>query len=197
MDSEQDQPSIEESATILCRHCGLCCMGAVFSYVEVSSEEKKSLSNLGFSIHEKPQNRHFFNLPCRQFHLGVCGIYPDIPGKCSDYRCRLLKRLQKDKIELLDALAIADETIDLALNVSRLMNKSGSHNWKKINLKDRIYKAVRTKPENRTLIRAIKKYLQQLDRDFQDQRLLKEIPKNQQSIKLNIILGAPKEREKN
>ena len=185
--------SLIEPSTHLCRHCGLCCQGVLFSRVRVYSEEIKTLSGLGLHIYEKRQGQHYFNFPCPKFRFGVCGIYKDQPTKCGKYRCRLLKRLLKDQIELSDALAIVDQTIDLSNSVASHLDKLYSPKWDQTYIKDLIRKLIKSNPENSIAIDDAKKLIKILDEHFEEQSLLKKFPAaDNKGISVRIVARSSK-----
>lgn len=82
-------------ASSLCQDCGLCCNGALFSYAQVSSDEKERVEKLGFKIYERSRNKFVFDSPCPKLENSKCTIYQDRPKKCVGYFCRLAKNVVK------------------------------------------------------------------------------------------------------
>ncbi len=96
---------IEADLETLCRSCGLCCDGSLFGRVplapaELPGAKKRRLHVLG--------GGRAFEQPCAALStLGTqcaCSIYPDRPGACRAFTCRLYERLRRDGGSLAERL---------------------------------------------------------------------------------------------
>ena len=92
----------------LCTSCGLCCAGAIFDWVPVTSDEATELQGIGFPIEEETGILRFA-LPCGKFANGLCGIYSDRPAACRIYRCELLKKVDRGETSRKEAGRIVAE----------------------------------------------------------------------------------------
>lgn len=96
----------EESATQLCKSCGICCRGLLHSHGVLNDDEFERLAALGLELVEGGQSA--FVLPCSKF-AGCCTIYDERPGACRGFRCALLRNLDNKQIGLPKALEIVRE----------------------------------------------------------------------------------------
>lgn len=101
----------EESATLLCKSCGICCRGLLHSHGVLKAEEVNEASAQGLEVLQG--DRPAFALPCPKF-AGCCTIYEGRPKACRGFRCALLRRLDDNDICLDEALAIVGEAQRLA-----------------------------------------------------------------------------------
>lgn len=101
----------EESATQLCKSCGICCQGLLHTHALLKAHESEKAATLGLEING--EDHPAFALPCPRF-AGCCTIYEDRPNACRGFRCALLRRLDDKQISLTDALEIVREAQRLA-----------------------------------------------------------------------------------
>jgi uncharacterized protein len=94
---------------LLCRYCGICCMGILFNRARAKPKEKKNLTKLKMRPFTRAtNNKPYFPLPCPQFKLGVCSVYSERFSTCQEYRCHLLKQHINGEPSILEALQIVD-----------------------------------------------------------------------------------------
>jgi len=123
--------SMEDSpASILCKSCGLCCSGHLFTWTKLRSAELDSIQSLGLKVIREPQQRGF-SQPCPLWQ-GQCTIYesPQYPRFCHTYKCKLLKQLLEENIQLPEALQIVQDTFRLIAEVKSLLPTSPSDNFR-------------------------------------------------------------------
>jgi len=82
----------------VCLDCGMCCNGTFLDYAAVTGEEATVLEPLGLPVKVIDGLGLRIQLPCRKFD-GCCTIYADRPAVCRNFQCRLLKSLDKRRIE--------------------------------------------------------------------------------------------------
>jgi len=104
--------SVDVSQSV-CRVCGLCCDGALFSRVPLDRAEIPTISDLGFGI-VQVSHPAYFTLPCPKFVGGSCSVYAQRPQNCRDFRCRLLQRLEAGELSTENALALVRRATSLA-----------------------------------------------------------------------------------
>jgi hypothetical protein len=100
----------EPAANTLCKSCGLCCTGHLFSRTKLRSAELDSAQALGLNVFRSHPSERGFSQPCPLWH-GQCTIYdsPEYPRFCRTYKCKLLKQVLAETTPLPEALrAIAD-----------------------------------------------------------------------------------------
>ena len=102
-------------ATTLCKACGLCCTGHLFSWVRLKAPELNRLEKLGVTVIRSDPRQRGFLQPCPLWN-GECTIYNsfDYPSGCTSYNCKLLRELLDESISLPKALRVvkkAKETI--------------------------------------------------------------------------------------
>jgi len=105
--------TIQTKANSLCRACGLCCTGHLFIWSKLRSTEMDGFQELGVKVHREP-NQRGFDQPCPLWNA-ECTIYaaPQYPRHCHTYKCKLLKKLIEETIELPTALDEIKEAMDM------------------------------------------------------------------------------------
>jgi len=115
----------DSPANLLCKACGLCCSGHLFSWVRLNAPELDSVEKLGIKvIRDDPRQRGFLQ-PCPMWS-GTCNIYdaPEYPKSCGKYKCKVLRQLLEDDISLQDGLSIIQETLTLIREIEPLLPQS-------------------------------------------------------------------------
>lgn len=115
----------DSSANLLCKACGLCCSGHLFSWVRLNAPELEQVEKLGINvIRDDPRQRGFLQ-PCPMWN-GICNIYdaPEYPKSCGKYKCKVLRQLLDDDISLQDGLSIIQETLALIRKIEPLLPPS-------------------------------------------------------------------------
>jgi hypothetical protein len=118
---------IEESpTTVLCKSCGLCCTGHLFSWVRLNAPELDSAQALGLNVVRSDPRQRGFTQPCPVWR-GICTVYtsPDYPRGCRTYHCKLLKRLIADDTSLSEALSLVHQTMEMIGEVESRLPASG------------------------------------------------------------------------
>lgn len=106
----------------LCRRCGLCCDGSLFSHVSLSDEEARGLGeNLAsVRIRETGSGKQLVQA-CGALVADACSVYACRPAACASYECNLLKAAAAGEVELEEAAQVVDdlkrEITDLAMAV--------------------------------------------------------------------------------
>ena len=103
---------MQGQSSTLCLACGLCCTGALHGAVEVKAEHAAQVRLLGLVV-ETVNGRQAFRQPCPLFAGGRCGEYARRPPSCEEFRCTLLRRLERGDVDLPGALALAAEARSL------------------------------------------------------------------------------------
>lgn len=106
----------------LCLSCGLCCSGAFFGRIDLESNEDPSrMVDRGLLIEQSADNKRFFmRLPCAALENNRCSSYDCRPAICHSYRCRLLKRLDRQGCTLAQAQSAVGQAKEL---ISRLTHQ--------------------------------------------------------------------------
>jgi hypothetical protein len=103
----------EDVSQSVCRVCGLCCDGTLFSRVPLDPAEIDAMRDLGFgTVHTS--HPAYFTQPCSKFVGGSCSVYAKRPQNCRDFRCRLLRRLESGELSVEAALVLVKRAISLA-----------------------------------------------------------------------------------
>ena len=92
-----------DKANRLCMSCGMCCDGTMFDHANVVPDEKQQVMSAGLIVNEK-LGKLSFEQPCRFYCHNLCSIYEQRPAVCISYRCKLLKKMNKDEVSLDAAL---------------------------------------------------------------------------------------------
>jgi hypothetical protein len=95
----------ESPSNALCKACGLCCSGHLFSWVRLNTNELDKVERLGLNVIRNDPRQRGFLQPCPVWN-GVCTVYssPDYPRSCAKYKCKQFKELVEEKISLPDAM---------------------------------------------------------------------------------------------
>ena len=103
-------------ATALCKACGLCCTGHLFSWVRLKAVELTPLEKLGLNVIRSDPRQRGFTQPCPMWS-GVCTIYDshNYPKGCDSYKCKLLRELLDESVALPKAL----RTVQRAMKMIR------------------------------------------------------------------------------
>jgi hypothetical protein len=105
-------PSLKSSESEICVSCGLCCDGTLYHKARSGpGDTDESFIAIGLTpIDRSSGEKAGFQLPCPHF-TGLCSIYASPrPWTCGDYRCRLLKSVEKGKYSVTEAQQIVRET---------------------------------------------------------------------------------------
>jgi hypothetical protein len=100
----------EDSASRLCKSCGICCRGLLHSHALLKEGESDAASALGLDVQSDGRS---FSLPCRRFE-NCCTVYAERPSPCRGFRCALLRRLDDGDVSLQEALDVVVEAHRLA-----------------------------------------------------------------------------------
>lgn len=109
-------------ANTLCKSCGLCCSGHLFSWVRLNAPEMDPVQGLGVPVIRNDPRQRGFTQPCPLWD-GACTIYTShsYPRSCAKYKCQVLRRLEDDDLSLSDALSIIQETLALIREIEALL----------------------------------------------------------------------------
>jgi len=115
----------DSPANTLCKACGLCCSGHLFSWVRLNVPELDNVENLGVQVIRNDPRQRGFTQPCPLWR-GTCTVYtsPAYPASCRKYKCTVLRRLQDEDITLPEALSVIQETLDLIREIETVMPKA-------------------------------------------------------------------------
>ena len=118
--------SSESPGTILCKSCGLCCTGHLFTWSKLRSAELDSAQSLGLNVFREPGQRGF-SQPCPLWH-GQCTIYasPQYPRFCHTYKCELLKELLAENVPLPEALTIVQQAMEMIQELETFLPASSN-----------------------------------------------------------------------
>lgn len=95
-------------AGALCTACGMCCDGALFSFVALSSEEARTLRLAGAEVRDEGG---ILKLPqrCGALDGCRCTIYETRPFVCRRFNCLLARSLTEKELPLDEALGVVAE----------------------------------------------------------------------------------------
>lgn len=115
----------DSPANLLCKACGLCCSGHLFSWVRLNAPELDPIEKLGVKVIRDDPRQRGFTQPCPLWN-GVCTVYatPEYPRSCAKYKCNVFRRLEDDDISPSDALSLIQETLGLIREIERLLPSS-------------------------------------------------------------------------
>jgi len=112
-------------ATALCKACGLCCTGHLFSWVRLKAVELTPLQKLGLNVIRSDPRQRGFTQPCPMWN-GECTIYesPQYPHGCDSYKCKLLRELLDEGVSLPKALKVVKQAKKLIQEIDTLLPAS-------------------------------------------------------------------------
>ena len=112
-------------ATTLCKACGLCCTGHLFSWVRLKATELTPLEKLGLNVIRTDPRQRGFTQPCPMWN-GECTIYQShhYPRGCDSYKCKLLRELLDESVSLPKALRVIKQTKEKIRVVEQLLPAS-------------------------------------------------------------------------
>ena len=112
----------DSPANALCKACGLCCSGHLFSWVRLNAPELDSIEKLGIKVIRNDPRQRGYLQPCPMWN-GICTIYeaPEYPRSCAKYKCTVFRRLEDGDISLPEALAIIEETLALIREIEAFL----------------------------------------------------------------------------
>ncbi len=87
----------------ICLSCGACCDGTLIGFVQLDQEELPAVKNV-MEIEEENGNG-FFLQPCKNYCDG-CSIYAQRPQQCDNFKCDLLKSVEKKEVSFDTALEL-------------------------------------------------------------------------------------------
>lgn len=116
----------EPQSQSLCKACGLCCSGHLFSWVRLNANELDKVENLGLKVIRNDPRQRGFLQPCPVWKNGVCTVYesPDYPSSCRKYKCIVLRKLLDEEIDFSNAMCQIEETLRLIREVENLLPDS-------------------------------------------------------------------------
>ena len=121
----------ESQAEILCKSCGLCCTGHLFSWAKLRPSELDPAETLGMIVSRSDPGQRGFSQPCPLWH-GQCTIYelPQYPHVCRAYKCKLLKQMIAGQAPLTDALEVIDQAKGLIQELDNSLPHSPGLNFR-------------------------------------------------------------------
>jgi len=120
-----DENTSEPKESTLCKSCGLCCTGHLFSWVRLNASELDHSEALGLNVIRSDPRQRGFTQPCPVWQ-GVCTVYnsPYYPSGCRKYQCRLLKQMIEGKNLLPESMQVVEQAIAMILEVGKLLPTS-------------------------------------------------------------------------
>jgi hypothetical protein len=112
-------------ATTLCKACGLCCTGHLFSWVRLKAVELTPLEKLGLNVIRSDPRQRGFTQPCPMWN-GQCTIYQSeyYPRGCDSYRCKLLRELLDESVSLPKALRVVRQAKEMIQEIDAILPAS-------------------------------------------------------------------------
>ncbi len=104
----------DSPANLLCKACGLCCSGHLFSWVRLDASELDKVAKLGLTVIRDDARQRGFLQPCAVWD-GTCTVYasPDYPRSCKRYKCKQFKELADEKSSLPEAMGKVEQALKM------------------------------------------------------------------------------------
>ena len=121
----------ESQANILCKSCGLCCTGHLFSWSKLKSAELDSAEALGLNVFRSVPSQRGFAQPCLLWQ-GECTVYtsPHYPHFCHTYKCKLLKQVLDETTSLSTVMAVIQHAKGLIRDLEMLLPDSPNNSFR-------------------------------------------------------------------
>ena len=115
----------ESQANTLCKSCGLCCTGHLFSWTKLRSAELDTARDLGLNVFGSEPQQRGFSQPCPLWQ-GQRTIYtsPHYPHFCRAYKCKLLKEVLDENTSLPSALTFIERAKEMISELEALLPSS-------------------------------------------------------------------------
>ena len=115
----------DSDLSTLCKACGLCCSGHLFSWVRLNAPELDTVQSLGVAVIRNDPRQRGFTQPCPLWD-GVCTVYtsPHYPRSCKTYKCKVFKQLLDEDVSLPDAMTVVQDTLNLIREIEPLLPES-------------------------------------------------------------------------
>lgn len=110
----------------LCIKCGICCDGTAFGQVTLESNDLNTVTQEISLVDLK--DKRILKQPCAALLDCTCTIYPNRPGVCVAYECKLLKEYMRGKVaenlahRIINSVKLIKEEIEI------LLKKAGNEN---------------------------------------------------------------------
>jgi uncharacterized protein len=101
-----EAPVPESPLSILCRGCGLCCDGTLFSHVGLEPEDLDRLRACGIPTVRRCSGAEVLPQRCSALKGCDCQIYKDRPASCASYQCLLADALIEKRVTLEEAQGV-------------------------------------------------------------------------------------------
>jgi uncharacterized protein len=113
----------ESPGTILCKSCGLCCTGHLFSWVRLKASELDPSQALGLNVIRSDPRQRGFTQPCPLWQ-GQCMVYdsPHYPRGCRTYQCKQLKEVLDENLQLPGSLNVVQQAKEMIDEVEMLLS---------------------------------------------------------------------------
>lgn len=122
----------EPASATLCKACGSCCTGHLFTHASFKPSEVETTRALGLQVLQTNPDKPHFLLPCPLWE-GHCTIYthPNKPSICGNFKCKLLREMQDDSIPLAEALSVVQRAKQLIQELERQLPDGQHSNFRR------------------------------------------------------------------
>ncbi|MFE8595459.1 YkgJ family cysteine cluster protein [Archangium violaceum] len=103
----------------LCRRCGLCCDGNLFSHVPLQPAEVDAARRNGLEVVALADGAPALRQGCTALKGRQCSIYAERPEGCRRYACRLFNALAGGTVPFEEALQVVEQAHALLAAVER------------------------------------------------------------------------------
>ncbi len=116
---DADESAVSSSQS-LCLTCGLCCDGTLFSGMPMNpGDEVAPLKAVGINV-VSDNDFTVLKQPCAAHKNCTCAVYANRPQACRAYKCKLLKRFERDDTSQQRALEIITKVKSLKNEMNTL-----------------------------------------------------------------------------
>lgn len=107
------------SLSELCRRCGLCCDGNLFSHVPLQRAEVDAARRNGLDVVSLADGSPALRQGCTALKERQCSVYTERPEGCRRYACRLFNALAGGTASSEEALRVVQQAHALLAAVER------------------------------------------------------------------------------
>ncbi|HEX5746587.1 MAG TPA: YkgJ family cysteine cluster protein [Archangium sp.] len=107
------------SLSELCRRCGLCCDGNLFSHVPLQRAEADAARRNGLEVVALADGAPALRQGCTALKGRQCSVYAERPEGCRRYACRLFNAVAGGSVSFEQSLQVVEQAHALLAAVER------------------------------------------------------------------------------
>lgn len=105
----------------LCRQCGLCCDGSLFSVVPLQEDEAARVPGLSLPVVRRADGSAAIEQRCAAFCGDGCSVYAHRPSACRRFNCRQVTALSEGEVSFAEAADLVTRARALIAELAALL----------------------------------------------------------------------------